>query len=99
MKTTKSADTERVPWLVRVWRFYRDGFASMTVGRTLWLIIGIKLVVFFVIIKWVFFPNFLAGKSDTEEGKAEYVRSRLTPREQVLDLTREILTNKTIKQL
>ncbi len=65
----------------RVWRFYRDGFASMTVGRTLWLIIGIKLVVFFVIIKWVFFPDFLSGQSDSDEGKAEYVRGRMTPRE------------------
>ena len=67
--------------LRRVWRFYRDGFASMTVGRTLWVIIGIKLVVFFVVIKWVFFPDFLSAQSDSDEGKAEYVRGRLAPRE------------------
>ncbi len=75
-------DLTAKPGIVRrVWRFYRDGFASMTVGRTLWVIIGIKLVVFFVIIKWVFFPDFLSGQSDNDEGKAEYVRDRLTPRE------------------
>ena len=75
-------DLETKPGIVRrVWRFYRDGFASMTVGRTLWLIIGIKLVIFFLIIKWVFFPDFLSAQSDTDEGKAEYVRGRLAPRE------------------
>ena len=49
----------------------------MTLGRTLWAIIAIKVVVFFVIIKWLFFPDFLAGKADTDEGKADYVRERL----------------------
>ncbi len=56
---------------------YVDGFRSMTVGKTLWLIIAIKLFVFFVIIKILFFPNFLSSKSDTDEGKAQYVRQQL----------------------
>ena len=56
---------------------YVDGFRSMTVGKTLWLIIAIKLFIFFVIIKILFFPNFLASKSDTDEGKAQYVRQQL----------------------
>lgn len=57
---------------------YVDGFRSMTLGKTLWLIIGIKLFVFFVIIKILFFPDFLSSKSDTDEGKALYVREQLT---------------------
>ena len=36
---------------------YVDGFRSMTVGKTLWLIIAIKLFIFFVIIKILFFPK------------------------------------------
>lgn len=56
---------------------YVDGFRSMTVGKTLWIIIAIKLFVFFVIIKILFFPNFLSSKSDTDEGKAQYVRQQL----------------------
>ena len=52
----------------------------MTVGKTLWLIIGIKLFIFFVIIKLLFFPNFLNTKCDTEEEKTEYVRHQLTDR-------------------
>ena len=56
---------------------YVDGFRSMTVCKTLWLIIAIKLFVFFVIIKILFFPNFLSTKSDSDDGKAQYVREQL----------------------
>ncbi len=64
----------------RAFHLYYDGFRSMTVGKTLWLIIGIKLFVFFVIIKLLFFPNFLNTKCDNEQEKTEYVRSQLTGR-------------------
>ncbi len=64
----------------RVFHLYYDGFRSMTVGKTLWLIIGIKLFIFFVIIKMLFFPNFLNTKCDTDQEKAEYVRHQLTDR-------------------
>lgn len=64
-------------WLQRVFYFYVDGFKAMTLGRTLWAIIFIKVIVFFVIVKFIFFPNFLNSKADTAEGKAEYVRHEL----------------------
>ncbi|MBO4814064.1 MAG: DUF4492 domain-containing protein [Muribaculaceae bacterium] len=67
-------------WFIRVFNFYRDGFKSMTVGKTLWLIIGIKLFIFFVIIRWIFFPDFLSSKSDDDQGKAQYVREQLVNR-------------------
>ena len=37
--------------LVRIWTFYRDGFREMTLGRTLWAIILIKLFIMFFILK------------------------------------------------
>ena len=64
----------------RAFHLYYDGFRSMTVGKTLWLIIGIKLFIFFVIIKLLFFPNFLNTKFDSEEEKTEYVRHQLVDR-------------------
>jgi len=64
----------------RVFHLYYDGFRSMTVGKTLWLIIGIKLFIFFVIIKMLFFPNFLSTKCDTDQEKSEYVRHQLEER-------------------
>jgi hypothetical protein len=34
----------------RIYRFYYDGFREMTVGKTLWKIIGLKLLFFILII-------------------------------------------------
>ena len=68
---------QRKDFWARAVDLYVDGFRSMTVGKTLWLIIAIKIFVFFVIIKILFFPNFLASKSDSDEGKAQYVREQL----------------------
>lgn len=65
-------------WLQRVFYFYVDGFRAMTLGRTLWAIIFIKVIVFFVVVRFIFFPNFLSSKADTDEGKANYVRQELT---------------------
>ena len=56
---------------------YVDGFRAMTLGRALWLIIAIKLFIFFVVINILFFPGFLSCKSDSDEGKAQYVREQL----------------------
>lgn len=64
-------------WLQRVYYFYFDGFRAMTLGRTLWLIIAIKVIVFFVILRFIFFPDFLATKASTDEQKAEYVRQQM----------------------
>lgn len=71
---------EKKGFCARALDLYVDGFRSMTLGKTLWLIIGIKLFIFFVIIKILFFPNFLSSKSDTDEGKAQYVREQLVNR-------------------
>lgn len=55
---------------------YYDGFRSMTIGRTLWLVIGIKLVIIFLVLKIFFFPNHI--KNHAEEGQeAEYVAEKV----------------------
>ncbi len=64
--------------IIRIFYFYRDGFREMTIGRTLWAIILIKLFVMFFILKLFFFPSFLSGKS--EEEKHDYVGVELTDR-------------------
>lgn len=70
-----------MPCLARkVFNFYYDGFRSMTVGKTLWIIILIKLFIFFVIIKWIFFPNLLNRDFDNDEDRAAHVRHELTTR-------------------
>ena len=58
----------------KIFRFYLDGFRSMTVGKTLWAIILVKL---FAILKVFFFPDFLAGQSPEERSRS--VMKELTP--------------------
>lgn len=45
--------------VLKVWRFYIDGFKSMTLGKVLWTIILVKLFIMFFILKPLFFPRFL----------------------------------------
>lgn len=63
--------TKKANVLVRIYRFYADGFRQMTWGRTLWLIIAVKLVVMFVVLRIFFFQPYLKGLSPAE--KAEVV--------------------------
>ncbi|MDD6209103.1 MAG: DUF4492 domain-containing protein [Bacteroidales bacterium] len=61
----------------KIWNFYVEGFRSMTIGKTLWLIIIIKLCVFFLILKLLFFPDFLNQRCETPGQKADYVGKEL----------------------
>ncbi|MDR0566671.1 MAG: DUF4492 domain-containing protein [Prevotellaceae bacterium] len=64
---------------VRILRFYAEGFRSMTIGKTLWMIILIKLFVMFAILKAFFLPSFL-GKFGSPSDKQEYVAGELVDR-------------------
>jgi hypothetical protein len=66
------------PFFLKCYRFYRNGFQQMTVGRTLWKIIIIKLFVMFVVLKLFFFPNFLKTQFSTDQQRADHVLFRLT---------------------
>ena len=62
--------------IYRVFDLYYDGFRNMRLGRTLWLIILVKLFVIFVVLKLFFFPDFL--KQHAEKGReADYVASQI----------------------
>ncbi len=61
-----------------IFLFYKDGFLSMTVGKTLWKIIGLKLFVFFAVFKLFFFQDYLGTKFSTDEERANYVIEQLT---------------------
>ncbi|THG53814.1 MULTISPECIES: DUF4492 domain-containing protein [Muribaculum] len=64
-------------WIGRVYRFYRDGFRQMTVGRQLWAMILIKLAIIFLIFKLFFFPDILRSDYSTDAQRAQAVRSSL----------------------
>lgn len=56
---------------------FRDGFKSMTLGKTLWTLVIIKLIIMFLILKPIFFPNYLNSKAETTEEKADFIREHL----------------------
>lgn len=56
-------------------RFYIDGFRAMTLGRTLWAIILLKLFILFAVLKLFFFRDPMAGHSDGE--RSDYVLEQL----------------------
>lgn len=60
-----------------VLRFYVEGFRNMTVGRSLWVLIIIKVVILFAVIKLFFFPNVLSTNYDNDDARADAVREAL----------------------
>ena len=76
---TVDAKWQNASWPAKVYLLYRDGFRSMTLGRTLWKIIFIKLFVMFAVLKVFFFPNFLRTNFETTEQRADYVLQQLAP--------------------
>lgn len=58
--------------------FYLEGFKNMTVGKTLWIIILIKLFILFAILKIFFFPDFLKTRFNADSERADYVLEELS---------------------
>ena len=66
----------------KVFTFYYEGFKNMTIGKTLWGIILLKLFIMFAVLKIFFFkPHLETGvNAITEEEKADYVLEELLNR-------------------
>ncbi|MDE5774698.1 MAG: DUF4492 domain-containing protein [Muribaculaceae bacterium] len=62
----------------KTYEMYRDGFRNMTIGRYLWAIIIVKLLIMFLVLRIFFFPNILERDYSTEAERAEAVRDALT---------------------
>ena len=78
MEENKILKNNSIP--LKIWRFYMEGFRSMTLGKTLWAIILIKLVIMFFILRLFFFPNILQQKYDTDEERAnQVIENLITP--------------------
>ena len=45
-------------------RFYADGFRNMRWGKTLWIVILVKLFIIFAILKVFFFPNHISENAE-----------------------------------
>jgi len=65
--------------IVRIYQFYLQGFKEMTLGKTLWTIILIKLFIMFFVLKLFFFPSYLS-QFDSKKEKEEHVSNELIHR-------------------
>lgn len=61
--------------IISIYNFYRDGFKNMTWGKQLWLLIFLKAIILFLILRVFFFKPVMSGKTD--EQKSEYVGTQL----------------------
>ena len=78
MEENKILKNNSIP--LKIWRFYMEGFRSMTLGKTLWAIILIKLFIMSFILRLFFFPNILQQKYDTDEERAnQVIENLITP--------------------
>lgn len=66
-------------WLSKAFHLYYDGFRTMTLGKTLWTIILIKLAIIFLILKIFFFPDYIDSKAP-RKGKADFVAKEILKR-------------------
>ncbi|VTY12223.1 Uncharacterised protein [uncultured Prevotella sp.] len=67
-------------FIYRVFDLYYDGFRSMTLGKTLWLVILIKLFIMFFVLKLFFFPNFIKEHSKGGD-EAKFVEKEMLKRD------------------
>lgn len=62
----------------KIFRFYFDGFRAMTLGRRLWAIIALKLVIILGVLKLFIYDKNLNTNFQTKAQKSEFVLENLT---------------------
>ena len=65
--------------LFQIFHLYYDGFRKMTLGKTLWTIILIKLAIIFLVLKLFFFSDFINTNSKNGD-KAGFVSKEILNR-------------------
>jgi len=63
--------------LKSIYTFYLDGFKNMTIGKTLWKIIFIKLAVMFIFLKFFIHDKSIKTEYKTDEEKSQFVYENL----------------------
>lgn len=57
--------------------FYAEGFRNMRLGRRLWLLIALKLLIMFGVMKFFFFPDVLHERLSNDRTRSDFVAERL----------------------
>ncbi len=64
--------------LQQTFLFYLHGFQNMKIGKTLWKIIFIKLVIILIFLKYFIYDKSIKTEFTTDNQRAEFVYSNLT---------------------
>jgi hypothetical protein len=64
--------------LKNIFKFYFDGFKNMTWGKAVWIVILVKLFIFFFVMKLFFFPDHLKERFKTDQERGSYVLESIT---------------------
>lgn len=62
--------------LKRIIDFYYEGFSNMRTGKTLWLVIIVKLVIIFAVLRTFLMPDILNDRAG-DGNEADYVASQI----------------------
>ncbi len=60
-----------------IYKFYLDGFKNMKVGKTLWKLIFIKLVVIFIFLNYFIHDRSFKSEYKTNDAKINFVYENL----------------------
>lgn len=71
--------TDETRTAVPDFHLYYDGFRTMTLGKTLWAVILIKLAIIFLVLKLFFFPDFINTNAKNGD-KAGFVSKEILNR-------------------
>jgi nitrogen fixation-related uncharacterized protein len=69
--------------LVGIYKSFFREIKKKSLGRKLIIIIGIKLIIIFVILKLFFFQNYLNSRFDNDDAKSRHVIDNLTTNKSV----------------
>ena len=65
-------------FIKKFFRLYYDGFKSMKIGKTLWTVIAIKVILLYGVLKFFVFDENLKSLYPKEEEKIHFVLDNLT---------------------
>ncbi len=84
----------------RIIDLYVGGLRSMKLGKTLWKIIFIKIIIIFFVFKYFFFPDVLQQAFHSDTQRAEHVFQALTsPSQPAFDnIEKPVNSQKTTKR-
>jgi hypothetical protein len=60
-------------WVKKIFFFYYDGFRNMTIGKTLWTIILVKLIIIYAVFRIFFFKDYLKAHFKTDSDRSNHV--------------------------